>query len=154
MTVNPCPPSPTFQSNPFTPFKDWINSHQAGLTQFQAAARKRESMRLKLQMGAAPGILEKDLADKIRVEESVCKVLVLYSYISSPPAYHHLLRELQGFWAPARMKHNALRLPKTYCWANWGLTCWSSSWTSWGGGGEALPGNRAIPATLLSAYLI
>ena len=31
-------------------------------------------MRLKLQMGAAPGILEKDLAEKIRVEESVCKV--------------------------------------------------------------------------------
>ena len=47
---------------------------QVGLTQFQAAARKRESMRLKLQMGAAPGILEKDLAEKIRVEESVCKV--------------------------------------------------------------------------------
>jgi len=49
------------------------DAYQAGLTQFQAAARKRESMRLKLQMGAAPGILEKDLADKIRVEESVCK---------------------------------------------------------------------------------
>ena len=50
---------------------------QVGLTQFQAAARKRESMRLKLQMGAAPGILEKDLAEKIRVEESVCKVFGL-----------------------------------------------------------------------------
>ena len=93
-------------------------SFQAGLTQFQAAARKRESMRLKLQMGAAPGILEKDLADKIRVEESVCKVLVLYCYPSSPPAYHDLFRELRGSSAPARMKHNALRLPKTYCWAN------------------------------------
>ena len=54
-----------------------MKSLQAGLTQFQAAARKRESMRLKLQMGAAPGILEKDLADKIRVEESVCKVLLI-----------------------------------------------------------------------------
>ena len=50
---------------------------QVGLTQFQAAARKRESMRLKLQMGAAPGILEKDLAEKIRVEESVCKVFAI-----------------------------------------------------------------------------
>jgi hypothetical protein len=48
--------------------------YQAGLTQFQAAARKRESIRLKRQMGAAPGVLEKDLGDKIRVEESVCKV--------------------------------------------------------------------------------
>ena len=28
-------------------------------------------------MGAAPGILEKDLAEKIRVEESVCKVFGL-----------------------------------------------------------------------------
>lgn len=47
--------------------------YQQGLTQFQAAARKRESIRLKLQMGAAPGVLEKDLNDKIMVEESVCK---------------------------------------------------------------------------------
>ena len=38
-------------------------------------------MRLKLQMGAAPGILEKDLADKIRVEESVCKVLAVYHHL-------------------------------------------------------------------------
>ena len=37
-------------------------------------------MRLKLQMGAAPGILEKDLADKIRVEESVCKVLAINGF--------------------------------------------------------------------------
>ena len=42
-------------------------------------------MRLKLQMGAAPGILEKDLADKIRVEESVCKVLHVYHF-----HLHHL----------------------------------------------------------------
>ena len=35
-------------------------------------------MRLKLQMGAAPGILEKDLAEKIRVEESVCKVFEIW----------------------------------------------------------------------------
>ena len=32
-------------------------------------------------MGAAPGILEKDLADKIRVEEYVCKVLAVYHHL-------------------------------------------------------------------------
>ena len=53
---------------------DGSEEYQAGLTQFQAAARKRESIRLKLQMGAAPGVLEKDLTQKIKVEESVCKV--------------------------------------------------------------------------------
>ena len=41
-------------------------------------------MRLKLQMGAAPGILEKDLSDKIRVEESVCKVLRVYHFHFHP----------------------------------------------------------------------
>lgn len=53
---------------------DGSEEYQAGLTQFQAAARKRESIRLKLQMGAAPGVLEKDLTQKIKIEESVCKV--------------------------------------------------------------------------------
>jgi len=55
------------------PGEDGGEGYQAGLTQFQAAARKRESVRLKLQMGAAPGVLEKDLGEKVRVEESVCK---------------------------------------------------------------------------------
>jgi len=55
------------------PGQDEQEEYQAGLTQFQAAARKRESIRLKLQMGAAPGVLEKDLTEKIRIEESVCK---------------------------------------------------------------------------------
>lgn len=52
---------------------DGQEDYQTGLTQFQAAARKRESIRLKLQMGAAPGVLERDLSEKIRIEESVCK---------------------------------------------------------------------------------
>jgi len=47
--------------------------YQAGLTQFQAAVRKRESIRLKLQLSSAPGILEKELQHKIKVEESVCQ---------------------------------------------------------------------------------
>ena len=82
-----------------------MKSSQAGLTQFQAAARKRESMRLKLQMGAAPGILEKDLADKIRVEESVCKVLLIC--LQAEPSSCHGFRELQGFSVLVRMRHNA-----------------------------------------------
>ena len=48
--------------------------YQAGVNQFQAAVRKRESMRLKLQMNSAPGVLEKELMTKINVEESVCQV--------------------------------------------------------------------------------
>ena len=48
--------------------------YQAGVNQFQAAVRKRESMRLKLQMNSAPGVLEKELMAKINVEESVCQV--------------------------------------------------------------------------------
>ena len=52
----------------------------------QAAARKRESVRLKLQMGAAPGVLEKDLGEKVRVEESVCKVGGLLSLLSHLPS--------------------------------------------------------------------
>lgn len=47
--------------------------YQAGLTQFQAAVRKRESIRLKLQLSSAPGILEKEIQNKINIEESVCK---------------------------------------------------------------------------------
>ena len=47
--------------------------YQAGVNQFQAAVRKRESMRLKLQMNSAPGILEKELMNKMKVEESVCQ---------------------------------------------------------------------------------
>ena len=39
----------------------------------QAAVRKRESIRLKLQMGSAPGMLEKEIQNKIRIEESVCQ---------------------------------------------------------------------------------
>ena len=103
-------------------------SFQAGLTQFQAAARKRESMRLKLQMGAAPGILEKDLADKIRVEESVCKVLLIC--LQAEPSSCHGFRELQGFSVLVRMRRNASKLPKTFCLASWGWTCSSLSWTS------------------------
>ena len=48
--------------------------YQAGVNQFQAAVRKRESMRLKLQMNSAPGILEKELMNKMKVEDSVCQV--------------------------------------------------------------------------------
>ena len=91
-------------------------SFQAGLTQFQAAARKRESMRLKLQMGAAPGILEKDLADKIRVEESVCKVLLIC--LQAEPSSCHGFRELQGFSVLVRMRRNASKLPKIFCLAS------------------------------------
>ena len=40
----------------------------------QAAARKRESMRLKLQLNSAPGVMEKEIMHKINIEESVCKV--------------------------------------------------------------------------------
>jgi len=49
------------------------DEYQAGLNQFQAAVRKRESIRLKLQMGSAPGIIEKEIQNKIRIEESVCQ---------------------------------------------------------------------------------
>ena len=48
--------------------------YQAGVNKFQASVRKRESMRLKLQMNSAPGVLEKELRSKINVEESVCEV--------------------------------------------------------------------------------
>ena len=44
------------------------------MNKFQASVRKRESMRLKLQMNSAPGVLEKELRSKINVEESVCEV--------------------------------------------------------------------------------
>jgi len=47
--------------------------YQAGLNQFQAAVRKRESIRLKLQINSAPGVMEKELKNKIEVEESLCK---------------------------------------------------------------------------------
>lgn len=47
--------------------------YQAGLNQFQAAVRKRESIRLKLQINSAPGVMEKELRSKIDIEESVCK---------------------------------------------------------------------------------
>ncbi|XP_023347091.1 rhotekin-2 [Eurytemora carolleeae] len=47
--------------------------YQAGLTQFQAAVRKRESIRLKLQLGSAPGIMEKEIQNKIKIEESVAQ---------------------------------------------------------------------------------
>jgi len=47
--------------------------YQAGLTQFQAAVRKRESIRLKLQLSSAPGIIEKEIQNKIKIEESVCQ---------------------------------------------------------------------------------
>ena len=125
---------------------------QVGLTQFQAAARKRESMRLKLQMGAAPGILEKDLAEKIRVEESVCKVFEIVENLDL--ITDCWTRVLPNFSARARMKRNAWRLRRTCCWASWGSTCSSLSWTSWEGAEEVLPGNRAILAMPLSVYLI
>ena len=73
-------------------------------------------MRLKLQMGAAPGILEKDLADKIRVEESVCKVLLIC--LQAEPSSCHGFRGLQGFSVLVRMRRNASKLPKTFCLAS------------------------------------
>ena len=51
-----------------------LGDYQAGVNQFQAAVRKRESMRLKLQMNSVPGILEKELMNKMKVEDSVCQV--------------------------------------------------------------------------------
>ena len=68
-----------------------VGEYQAGLNQFQvrpvallilvtiqpplqAAVRKRESIRLKLQLSSAPGVMEKELRNKINIEESVCKV--------------------------------------------------------------------------------
>ena len=51
--------------------------YQVGVNQFRATVRKRESMRLKLQMNSAPGMLEKELMNKMKVEESVCQVCVL-----------------------------------------------------------------------------
>jgi len=50
-----------------------LGEYQAGINQFQAAARKRESMRLKLQLNSAPGVMEKEIMHKINIEESVCK---------------------------------------------------------------------------------
>ena len=41
---------------------------------FKAAVRKRESIRLKLQLSSAPGIIEKEIQNKIKIEESVCQV--------------------------------------------------------------------------------
>jgi len=58
--------------------------YQAGLNQFQAAVRKRESIRLKLQMTSAPGVMEKELRSKIDIEESVCKVKDFYFFEYSP----------------------------------------------------------------------
>ena len=48
--------------------------YQEGVNNFRATVRKRESMRLKLQMNSAPGVLEKELMNKVNVEESVCRV--------------------------------------------------------------------------------
>ena len=56
--------------------------YQVGVNQFRATVRKRESMRLKLQMNSAPGILEKELMNKMKVEESVCQVYVNHSRVS------------------------------------------------------------------------
>ena len=58
--------------------------YQVGVNQFRATVRKRESMRLKLQMNSAPGMLEKELMNKMKVEESVCQVCVLVTV----PEYH------------------------------------------------------------------
>ena len=55
-----------------------LGDYQAGVNQFQAAVRKRESMRLKLQMNSAPGILEKELMNKMKVEDSVCQVCCMW----------------------------------------------------------------------------
>jgi len=55
-----------------------IGEYQAGVNKFQASVRKRESMRLKLQMNSAPGVLEKELRSKINVEESVCEGIVKF----------------------------------------------------------------------------
>jgi len=55
------------------PGADPGGEYQAGLSQFQAAVRKRESIRLKLQLSSAPGVMEKELLSKINIEESVCK---------------------------------------------------------------------------------
>lgn len=49
------------------------DDYQNGINQFQAAVRKRESIRIKLQICSTPGILEKDLRNKILVEESICR---------------------------------------------------------------------------------
>jgi len=54
-------------------FDPGIGEYQAGVNQFQASVRKRESMRHKLQMNSAPGVLEKELMSKVNVEESVCQ---------------------------------------------------------------------------------
>ena len=84
----------------------------------------------------------------------VCLQGACYKRFSYSSHAYHQLRGLRGFWVPARMKHNALRLPRTFCWVSWGWTCWSLSWTSWGEAEEAPPGNRATPAMLPSVYLI
>lgn len=49
------------------------DDYQNGINQFQAAVRKRESIRIKLQINSNPGILEKELRNKIQVEESICR---------------------------------------------------------------------------------
>ena len=85
--------------------------YQAGLTQFQAMARKRESIRLKLQMGAAPGVLEKDLDQKIKVEESVCKVgdgQLLFSLLLS-------CRVSVSSWLPVKLSPSVWRPPRICC---------------------------------------
>ena len=53
-----------------------LGDYQAGVNQFQAAVRKRESMRLKLQMNSAPGILEKELMNKINVKEPLTTAML------------------------------------------------------------------------------
>ena len=58
-------------------FKILSGDYQVGVNQFRATVRKRESMRLKLQMNSAPGMLEKELMNKMKVEDSVCQVCVL-----------------------------------------------------------------------------
>lgn len=45
--------------------------YAANLSNFQIAARRRESLRLKQTVSAAPGLVEKNLKDKIAVEMSL-----------------------------------------------------------------------------------
>lgn len=45
--------------------------YAANLSNFQIAARRRESLRLKQTVSAAPGLMEKSLKDKIAVEMSL-----------------------------------------------------------------------------------
>ena len=61
--------------------------YQEGVNNFRATVRKRESMRLKLQMNSAPGVLEKELMNKVNVEESVCQVKNSFLFLY----YFHLM---------------------------------------------------------------